>query len=140
MAVNVPTFSGRCRSTYANHVSIVSCSSPQRGTIPRKLGDDNVCILIQGCYDERFFRRTGCRRHSRRCLYKAARLASRRHLDVSDHAGRFSVLSGVASFFCGDFFVDDSNPSSPLFILSFNKSLLPILSYFNFKTSCAKAI
>ena len=25
MAVNVPTFSGRCRSAYANHVSIVSC-------------------------------------------------------------------------------------------------------------------
>lgn len=25
MTVNVPTFSGRCRSAYANHVSIVSC-------------------------------------------------------------------------------------------------------------------
>lgn len=40
----------------------------------------------------------------------------------------------------GRFFVGDSNPSSPPFMLSFSKSLLLISGYFNFSTSCARAM
>lgn len=43
-------------------------------------------------------------------------------------------------FFRGNSLVDDSRPSNPLFMPSFNESLLLILSYFNFNTSCANAI
>jgi hypothetical protein len=35
-------------------------------------------------------------------------------------------LTGAGSFFCVDFPVDDSKPSSPLLMPFFNESLLPI--------------
>lgn len=52
----------------------------------------------------------------------------------------FSVLTGAGSFFCVDFPVDDSKPSSPLLMPFFNESLLPISFYFNFNTSFANSM
>ncbi len=55
-------------------------------------------------------------------------------------AGSFSATGAAGRYGCGVFPVGDSSPSSPVFMLSFNKSLLPISVYFNFSTSCAKAM
>ena len=47
---------------------------------------------------------------------------------IAMHGRFFSALTGAGSFFCVDFPVDDSKPSSPLLMPFFNESLLLISS------------
>lgn len=60
--------------------------------------------------------------------------------EVAMHRWFLFRLGRSRFFFLRGFLVDESSPSRPLFIPSFNKSLLPILFYFSFSTSSAKSI